>query len=128
MLRPSNTNSDWSVTWPVCPATSFLKGMTSLEPIVVAWRLYHDSRRRPVPKAAAETIEVAGITLTHPDRVLWPKQGLTKRDLAEFYAGIADRILPHVVNRPLTLVRCPSGSDGGSVRFRASLPSGGGLG
>ena len=65
-----------------------------------------------MPKAAAETIEVAGITLTHPDRVLWPEQGVTKRALAEFYAGIADRILPHVVNRPLTLVRCPSGSDG----------------
>jgi bifunctional non-homologous end joining protein LigD len=86
--------------------------MTSLEPIVVAWRLHHDSRRRAVPKAAAETIEIAGITLTHPDRVLWRKQGLMKRDLAEFYVGIADRILPHVVNRPLTLVRCPSGSDG----------------
>ena len=65
-----------------------------------------------MPKAAAETIEVAGVTLTHPDRVLWPKQGITKRGLAEFYAGIADRILPHVVNRPLTLMRCPSGSDG----------------
>ena len=61
---------------------------------------------------AAETVEIAGITLTHPDRVLWPDQGVTKRALAEYYADIADRILPHVVNRPLTLVRCPSGSDG----------------
>jgi hypothetical protein len=61
---------------------------------------------------AAEAVEVAGITLTHPDRVLWPKQGVTKRGVAEFYAGIADRLLPHMVNRPLTLVRCPSGSDG----------------
>jgi DNA primase len=50
-------------------------------------------------------------------RVLWPKQGVTKRDLAEFYAGIADRILPHVVNRPLTLVRCPSGSDGACFAY-----------
>jgi len=65
-----------------------------------------------VPKAARREIEVAGIALTHPDKVLWPQQGLTKLDLAEFYAGIADRILPHVRNRPLTLVRCPSGSGG----------------
>jgi bifunctional non-homologous end joining protein LigD len=65
-----------------------------------------------MPKAAAETIKVAGVALTHPDRVLWPKLGVTKRGLAEFYAGIADRILPHVANRPLTLVRCPSGGDG----------------
>ncbi len=65
-----------------------------------------------MPKATAETVEIAGITLTHPDRVLWPDQGVSKRALAEYYADIADRILPHVANRPLTLVRCPSGSDG----------------
>jgi bifunctional non-homologous end joining protein LigD len=54
--------------------------------------------------------ELAGVRLTHPDRVLWEAQGLTKLGLAEFYAEIADWILPHVVNRPLALVRCPSGS------------------
>ena len=45
-----------------------------------------------MPEAAVEAIEIAGITLTHPDRVLWPKQGVTKCALAEFYAGIADRL------------------------------------
>jgi len=65
-----------------------------------------------VPKTAADSIEIAGVTLTHPDRVLWPEQGVTKRDLAAYYASVADRILPHVANRPLTLVRCPSGSAG----------------
>jgi bifunctional non-homologous end joining protein LigD len=54
---------------------------------------------------------IAGVRLTHPDRVLYPAQGLTKRDLAEFYVSIADWILPHVVGRPLTLVRCPEGLD-----------------
>ena len=48
--------------------------------------------------------------LTHPDRVLWPDVGVTKEGLAEFYAGIADWVLPHVVDRPLSLVRCPSGT------------------
>src|SRR3954471_24338918 len=65
-----------------------------------------------MPKATAETIEIAGITLTNHDRVLSQKQGGTKSHLWGFYAVIANRILPHVVNRPLTLVRCPSGSDG----------------
>jgi bifunctional non-homologous end joining protein LigD len=54
-------------------------------------------------------IEIAGVRLTHPDRVLWEAQGITKRRLAEFYGDIADRALPHLVNRPLSLVRCPSG-------------------
>ena len=48
--------------------------------------------------------------LTHPDRVLWEDEGVTKLGLAEFYTEIADWILPHIVNRPLSLLRCPAGS------------------
>jgi len=51
------------------------------------------------------------LALTHPDRVFWPDIGLTKQGLAEYYAEIADWILPHIVKRPLALVRCPSGTD-----------------
>ncbi len=47
--------------------------------------------------------------LTHPERILWPEQGVTKEGLAEFYADIADWILPHLCGRVLSLVRCPSG-------------------
>jgi bifunctional non-homologous end joining protein LigD len=56
-------------------------------------------------------VDVAGVSLSHPDRVLWEEQGLTKQQLAEFYVGIADFILPHLVDRPLTLIRCPSGAE-----------------
>ncbi len=58
--------------------------------------------------------------LTHPDRVIFPGQGLTKRDLAEYYAAIAPQILPHIANRPLSLVRCPSGA--GSKCFYQKHP------
>ena len=58
---------------------------------------------------ASRTVTVAGIVLTHPDRVLYESQGLTKRDLAEYYATVADAMLPHVEGRPLGLVRCPVG-------------------
>jgi bifunctional non-homologous end joining protein LigD len=51
-----------------------------------------------------------GARLTHPDRVLWEDVGITKLGLAEFYTDIADQILPHIVNRPLSLLRCPGGS------------------
>jgi bifunctional non-homologous end joining protein LigD len=59
------------------------------------------------------TVVVAGVPLTHPDRILWEEQGITKQGLAEFYEEIADWILPYVVRRPLALVRCPSGSQKG---------------
>lgn len=51
------------------------------------------------------------VTLTHPDRMLWPAAGVTKQGLAEFYAEIWPWIAPHIVNRPLALVRCPGGVD-----------------
>jgi DNA ligase D len=59
--------------------------------------------------AAKEEIEIAGVRLTSPDKVLYPEQGTTKRDLAEYYLAVADHILPHVARRPITLVRCPTG-------------------
>jgi bifunctional non-homologous end joining protein LigD len=62
--------------------------------------------------ARGETV-VADVRLTHPDRVVYPEPGTTKRALAEFYVAIADWILPHLVDRPTTLVRCPDGLGGG---------------
>ena len=58
---------------------------------------------------SASSDEIAGIKLTHPDRVLYPDQGITKRELARYYEQIADWIMPHIEGRPLTLVRCPEG-------------------
>ncbi|MGH6803481.1 MAG: DNA ligase D [Methyloceanibacter sp.] len=52
-----------------------------------------------------------GITLTNPDRVYYPDIGLTKLDLARYYETVAPFLLPYVVNRPISLVRCPEGID-----------------
>lgn len=61
--------------------------------------------------AVAEAIEIAGVRVTSPDKVLYPDQGVTKRELAEYYLAVAERMLPHVADRPLTLVRCPAGQE-----------------
>jgi bifunctional non-homologous end joining protein LigD len=58
-----------------------------------------------------DVTEIAGVKITNPDRVLYPEQGLTKRELALFYERISAWILPHLKNRPLTLVRCPEGHE-----------------
>ncbi len=52
----------------------------------------------------------AGVTFTHPEKVLFADQKVTKAALAEHYLAHMDRMLPHVEGRPLTLVRCPQGS------------------
>ncbi|MGB3625373.1 MAG: DNA ligase D, partial [Henriciella sp.] len=55
---------------------------------------------------------VLGIRISHPDRVVYEEQGATKREIAEYLARIAPRLLPHIKDRPVSLVRCPSGAGG----------------
>ncbi|RJQ56310.1 MAG: DNA ligase D [Actinobacteria bacterium] len=52
---------------------------------------------------------VAGVRLTHPDRIYYPEEGITKIELATYYEEIREWIMPYVSNRPLTMVRCPEG-------------------
>jgi bifunctional non-homologous end joining protein LigD len=61
---------------------------------------------------AAESEADFRFRLTHPDRVVYPDEGITKRDLASYYVTVAERMLLHVVNRPLAIVRCPEGMSG----------------
>jgi len=61
-----------------------------------------------VPATATAPV-VAGVRLSHPDRIVYPDLGISKRDLAEYFDGIARWIVPHVKGRPLTLVHCPAG-------------------
>ncbi|GAB4064566.1 non-homologous end-joining DNA ligase [Ancylobacter sonchi] len=49
------------------------------------------------------------VTLTHPDRLYWPQDGVTKQELADYYARVWRFIAPFVVGRPLALLRCPDG-------------------
>jgi bifunctional non-homologous end joining protein LigD len=59
-----------------------------------------------MPRAA---IEIEGVRLTSPEKVLYPEQGITKREMAEYYAAVAPFMLPQMEGRPLTLIRCPGG-------------------
>lgn len=59
--------------------------------------------------AEDESETLAGIRLTHPRKVLYAAQGITKRDLADYLLAAAERMLPHVAGRLLSLVRCPAG-------------------
>jgi len=71
--------------------------------------------------------EHAPVRLTHPEKVLEAESGMTKQMLADYYWAVAERMLPHIADRPLSLVRCPDGA-GKQCFFqkhaRASLPPG----
>jgi bifunctional non-homologous end joining protein LigD len=69
--------------------------------------------QKAVSKTTAKTTAkngVLSVRLTHPDKILDPESGLTKRELAEYYWAVAERMLPHIADRPLSLVRCPEGA------------------
>ncbi|MDB5339372.1 MAG: hypothetical protein JWN70_4991 [Planctomycetaceae bacterium] len=78
------------------------------------------SRKKVIAKPTANEIDIradydsasetlAGVRLTHPDKLLYPEENITKLQLASYYRGIAQWILPHIKHRPLVLVRCPDG-------------------
>ena len=51
------------------------------------------------------------VKVTHPERVLFPDDGITKRDLVDYYCKVADTMLPHLKDRPLNVQRFPRGID-----------------
>jgi bifunctional non-homologous end joining protein LigD len=60
--------------------------------------------------ASANT--VLGVRISHPERLIWPKLGVRKIDLARYIEAVGDWLLPHIKDRPLSLVRCPDGAEG----------------
>jgi bifunctional non-homologous end joining protein LigD len=85
--------------------------------------LREDKPARAVMREMPETVEeavmakdaddvVAGVKLSHPDKVLYSEQGITKRDLAGYFQAVSKAMLPEIENRLVSLVRCPDGRDG----------------
>lgn len=60
-------------------------------------------------KYNAGSQELAGVRLTSPEKVLYPEAAITKLELAAYYQYVSGWMLPHLLNRPIVLVRCPDG-------------------
>lgn len=110
------------------------RGLEFVEPQLVAevefrgWTADRDLRHasfrglredKPAQEVAAESAPILGaaksdplIKLTHPDRLYWPDDGVTKEGLADYYSEVWRHMAPFVVARPLALVRCPDGIGG----------------
>jgi bifunctional non-homologous end joining protein LigD len=73
-------------------------------------------KMKPKPRRSSakksKTAEDFGIAISSPERVIYPELGLTKKDLADFYATIEPLIMVDAADRPMTLIRCPGGRTG----------------
>ena len=67
-------------------------------------------------------IEVAGVEVSKPDKVLFPDDGITKLDVARYYDAIAPVMLPHLKGRPVNMERFPDGL-GGMSFYEKKVPS-----
>jgi DNA ligase D len=79
-----------------------------------------DSDRAPAPAASTRsgkkkttarttTVDADDITITHPDRVVYPDDGITKQDVADYYKAVMPWFLPPIADRPMPMLRCPGG-------------------
>jgi bifunctional non-homologous end joining protein LigD len=75
--------------------------------------------------ASKVTVEVGGQTLalSNLDKVLYPETGFTKGEVIDYYVAVADAMLPHLADRPLTRKRWPNGTGAGSF-FEKNSPRG----
>jgi bifunctional non-homologous end joining protein LigD len=66
------------------------------------------------PRRVESTVAIDGrsVVLSNPDKLLFPRDGYTKRDLVDYYRSMAPHILPYLKDRPLTIERFPNGIDG----------------
>jgi len=75
-----------------------------------AAEVVHEAPSASAPPPAEQRDNVySGLRLSNPEKVLYPGQGVTKRELAEYYTRVADKLLAEIADRPLTLLRCPNG-------------------
>ena len=69
-------------------------------------------QEEPMSDASMSDHAVAGITISSPERVIFPDAGVTKLDLASYYDAIAPAMLKECADRPLSLLRLPEGMEG----------------
>ena len=60
-------------------------------------------------KTASSPAARRSVVITHPEKVLFPEDGITQGDLAAYYEAVAEVMLPHIANRPVTMERYPAG-------------------
>jgi bifunctional non-homologous end joining protein LigD len=106
---------------------SFMKLVAEMDPRECTWEAAFggtgntpsNTEQTPMPLEDIAPENGAGaakreVTITHPDKVFWPREGYTKADLVDYYRSIAHWMLPYLKDRPVMIVRYPDGIEGKS--------------
>ncbi|WP_222564422.1 DNA ligase D [Novilysobacter antarcticus] len=107
-----------AATWfsPLFVAEVFIRGISSQgllrQPSLKTIRLDKDPGDLVNNEKTADK-NAEPVTISSPDKVMYPETGITKGDVAEYYEKVMEYLLPEVVDRPLSVIRCPSGTGKG---------------
>jgi bifunctional non-homologous end joining protein LigD len=93
------------------PAAEIRRETSAPTPKSAKSRVPHPPQSHRDGRPSAKPLASAPVRLTHPTKILDNETQLTKQQLADYYWAVAERMLPHIADRPLSLVRCPEGSE-----------------
>ena len=113
-LREDKAARDIVREAPVAGATEGDAGDAQAQPTPARKSTAAAAKAQKSPRAAARKgsgagNEIEGVAISNGTKLLYPEAGITKAELAQYYAHVGEFIVPQVRDRPLTLVRCPNG-------------------
>ncbi len=94
------------------PSTPSTSGAGTAAPSAAPRARTADTPRRGATSRGNAAASRTPPSLSSPDKILFPGDTLTKRDVADYYAAVMDWLLPEIAGRPLSVIRCPGGIEG----------------